>query len=81
MQLDNTDPYLQVLVVTVDFEDNTGMLFTCLQTNTTLKAPQVGFHKDVLDCHDVCNAFETMLYHNQTIKCLEIDQVNSRLCQ
>ena len=73
IQLNITHPYLQVLVVTVDSEDNAGMLFTCLHTNDTLKALRVRFHKDVLDCHDVCNAFETMLCHNQTIKCLEID--------
>lgn len=73
IQLDITHPYLQVLVVSVDSEDNTGILFTCLQTNTTLKPLRVRFHKDVLDCHDVCNAFEIMLCHNETIKCLEID--------
>ena len=38
IQLNITHPYLQVLVVTVDSEDNAGMLFTCLHTNDTLKA-------------------------------------------
>ena len=73
MQLNFIHPNLQVLAVTLDNKDSAGMLFTCLQTNITLKALRVRFHKDVLSFQDVCNAFEAMLCHNQTINCLEID--------
>ena len=72
-QLNFIHPNLQVLAVTVDNEDNTGMLFTCLQTNTSLKALRVRFHKDTFSSQDVCNAFEAMLCHNKTMECLEID--------
>ena len=72
-QLNFIHPNLQVLAVTVDNEDNAGMLFTCLQTNTILKALRVRFHKDSFSSQDVCNAFEAMLCHNQTMECLEID--------
>ena len=73
MQLNFIHPNLQVLAVTVDNEDSAGMLFTCLKTNTSLKALRVRFHKDALSSQDVCNAFEAMVCHNQTMECLEID--------
>ena len=73
MQLNFIHPNLQVLAVTVDNEDSAGMLFTCFQTNISLKALRVRFHKDAFSSQDVCNAFEAMLCHNQTMECLEID--------
>ena len=73
MQLNFIHPNLQVLAVTVDNEESAGMLFTCFQTNHSLKALRVRFHKDTFSSQDVCNAFEAMLYHNQTMECLEID--------
>ena len=75
MHLNVIHPNLQVLAVTIDNEDSAGTLFTCFQTNTGLKALRVRFHKDVFGSPEVCIAFETMLCHNETIECLEIDHI------
>ena len=69
----DSNPFLQQLDIVLEREESLGELFNILSSNTTIIALRIKYYGLFHD--EVGKSFEMMLSSNQTLQCLEIQQL------